>query len=132
MNDKNELCPFCGSNEQLGFKFTDTCKCGAAYCPNCDATGSEVRTNYEPVESENWHKEAIKEWNKRFNQWKYVSDGELPDDDVDCYLGIDFCGSQYKKDGYRRDSLWRCSNGEIIPEHMVYCWKIACQLPPVR
>jgi Lar family restriction alleviation protein len=57
-------CPSCGDKVEPYFDFVDSMKWGALKC-GCGASGPDVRTNYKNSEHEDWHDDAIKEWNRR-------------------------------------------------------------------
>jgi len=59
-------CPFCNSLEvKTKADQMQGTKWGMAICQNCGAMGPEVRTEYEMAADAPWHREAIKEWNRR-------------------------------------------------------------------
>ena len=57
-------CPFCGSTMPPTTTLTDGYKWGALQCPECSASGPEVRTGYG--EPKTWYDDALAEWNRRF------------------------------------------------------------------
>ena len=72
MSSDTKPCPFCGATGII-FKETDTEKWGAAYCPQCGAAGTDVRTGYNMEPDAPWHKDALEEWNKRAEKYIYSS-----------------------------------------------------------
>lgn len=63
-------------------------------------------------------------------EWHYVSDGDLPDDDLRCLLAFDYDGSNELEFGHRSDGDW------VDDNHAIYCnifaWAHAPAKPPQK
>lgn len=132
---KLEPCPCCGNAQvrivvypkqtnETYIYFTDR------FAVQCEYTGDNQGCGLESGHFKS-KEEAVDNWNWRPDDWKYVSDGELPDDSTFKQVCVVNISTPFDAIYKSTLGIWENIEGDRVNQR-VYCWRELPQLPPVR